>query len=344
MPMKKWLPPAFILAVLLLVLGELGARLFFAESLSGRFDYGYSKDAGFDERPDGVVRLLRSGGRRFHPQSFPRQRPAGTFRVMVIGDSVPRGPSFKEGYPWLLGAELQARHIQAESINMALPGYGARRCQIVLRKALEFEPSLIILHVNDSNKYEDEREYRRSQEFKSWHPRNWPMKVFIFRRLYEAKVEKVFWRLVPEQIRLQFAARDADAQVAASRDPQELEARIRLARETTAASVALARERGIPLLLITQCRLWPDGARSFHFEDHGLDDLGRSLAGEGVYHLSMREVFEPLPEARIYFSDSGHLKRSGHLLLARAIIRQIRQAHQQLGLTAFQPETGKEGG
>jgi hypothetical protein len=341
--MKKWLTPAFLFAVLLLGLGELGARLFFAADISGRFEYGYHPDAGFDDRRDGTVKLFRAGGRRFHPQSFPRQRPPGTFRVFVIGDSVPRGPSFKGAYPWLLGQELQQHQIQAESLNMALPGYGARRCQVVLRKALEFQPNLIILHVNDSNKYEDEREYRRSQEFKSWHPRNWPMKIFIFRRLYEAKVEKVFWRLVPDQIRLKFAAQDADAQVAANPDPAEVKARVQLAQETTAASVALARSHGVPLLLITQCRVWPDGAGSFYFEDHGLDALGRSLAGEGVYYLSMKDVFSNLPDGRDYFSDSGHLKQSGHLLLAQAIVRKIREAHQHLGLTAFKAE-GKEGG
>ena len=343
MKMTRWLTPAFLLAVLLLGLGELGARLFFAADISGRFEYGYSPDAGFDERKDGVVKLFRAGGRRFHPKSFQKQRPDGTFRVFVIGDSVPRGPSFKGAYPWLLGKELQQRRVPAESVNLALPGYGARRCQVVLRKSLEFQPSLIILHVNDSNKYEDEREYRRSQEFKTWHPRNWPMKVFIFRRLYEANVEKVFWPLVPEQIRAKFAARDADAQVAASTDPEEVMARVQLARETTAASVALARENRVPILLLTQCRVWPDGKGSFYFEDHGLDAMGQSLAGEGVYHLSMKEVFAHLPEGRAYFSDSGHLKEPGHLLLAKAIVGKIREAHRQLGVTVFKMEA-KEGG
>ena len=66
--MKRLLTPAFLCAVLLLGLGELGARLFFAQDISGRFEYGYSQDAGFDERPDGTVKLFRAGGRRFHPK------------------------------------------------------------------------------------------------------------------------------------------------------------------------------------------------------------------------------------------------------------------------------------
>ena len=130
-----------------------------------------------------------------------------------------------------------------------MPGYGARRCQVVLQKALEFEPSLIIMHVNDTNKWEDEREWRRSQEFKGWHPRHWLMKVFIFRRLFEAKLEKVFWPLVPDQIRLKYAVSDADAQVAASKDPEEIAARIRLAQETMVENVALVRRSNIPLLV-----------------------------------------------------------------------------------------------
>ncbi len=81
------------------------------------------------------------------------------------------------------------------------------------------------------------------------------MKVFIFRRLYEAKLEKVFWPLVPDQIRLKYAASDADAQVAAGQDPEEIAARLRLARETMVENVALVRRQQVPLLVISQCRL-----------------------------------------------------------------------------------------
>ena len=252
----------------------------------------------------------------------------------MVGDSVPRGPSFQAAYPWQLGEELKQQQIRAESINLAVPGYGARRCQVVLRKVLEFEPSLIILHVNDANKWEDEREWRRSREFQGWHPQHWLMKVFIFRRLYEAKLEKVFWPLVPDEIRLKYAVSDADAQVAASKDPEEIEARIRLAQETTAENVALVRRHHLPLLLITQCRLEKDDGRPlFHFEDHGLDAMGGSLTGDGVYHLSMREVFRQ-PDFATYFSiaatcgprGTGYWPRlsAKKLLSEQALFRPVR--------------------
>lgn len=329
--MKKLVTPAFFMVVLLLVLAELGARIFFAQDIHGRFEYGYDPQAGFSERRDGMVKLFRAGGRRFHPQAFKKQRPPDTYRIFVVGDSVPRGPSFKEAYPWLLGMELGQQHLKAESINLALPGYGARRCQVVLQKALEFEPSLIIMHVNDTNKWEDEREWRRSQEFKGWHPRHWLMKVFIFRRLYEAKLEKLFWPLVPDEIRLKYAVSDANAQVAAGQDPAEVAARIKLAQETMVENVALVRRRQIPLLLISQCRLEKEDGQPPYLTDHGLDAMCATLAGPGAYHLSMREVFNG-PDFAAYFADSGHLKSRGHQLLAQAISRKLLGERANFGL------------
>ena len=332
--MKKLITPAFLMVVVILALAELTARVFFAQDISGRFAYGYDPQAGFAEKQDGTVKLFRAGGRRFHPQSFQRQRPPDTYRIFVVGDSVPRGPSFKEAYPWLLGVELQQQQpLRVESINLALPGYGARRCQVVLQKALEFEPSLIIMHVNDTNKWEDEREWRRSQEFKGWHPRHWLMKVFIFRRLYEAKQEKLFWPLVPDQVRLKGAVSDADAQVAAGQDPAEVAARIRLAQETMVENVALVRRHQIPLLVISQCRLEKDEGQPPYLTDHGLEAMCAALNGPGVYHLSMREVFNG-PDFASYFADSGHLKSQGHRLLAEAISRKIMGERANFGLPA----------
>jgi hypothetical protein len=320
------------MVVCLLLLAEVAARVFFAQDISGRFDYGYNPQAGFAEHAGGMVELFRAGGRRFHPQTFNRQRPPGTFRIFVVGDSVPRGPSFKEAYPWFLGDELRRQGIAAESINLGLPGYGPRRCQVVLKKIVEYEPSLIVLHINDSNKWEDEREWRRSQEFKGWHPRHWLMKVFIFRRLYEAKLEKVFWPLVPEAIRLKYAANDADAQVAAAQDPREIAARIRLARETAVENVAMLRQRRIPIIVVTQCRLAEDPRHGLYLSDHGLDLLGESLVGPGTYHISMKDVFSRRDFRALFTNFSGHLHKEGHQILAHAICGKIELEQAALGL------------
>jgi hypothetical protein len=330
--MRRLITPACLVVICLLGLAELGARVFFAQDISGRFDYGYNPQAGFAERADGTVELFRAGGRRFYPQTFQRPRAPGVFRIFVVGDSVPRGAGLKKAYPWLLGQELRQHDIRAESINLAVPGYGARRCQIVLQKALTFEPSLIILHFDDYNKWEDEREWRRSQEFKGWHPRHWLMKIFIFRRLYEAKLEKVFWPLVPEEIRLRYAVNDADAQVAAGQDPKEIAARIKLAYDTAVQNVAMVRARHIPVILVTQCRLEEDAHHRLYLTDHGLDALGNSLAGPGVYHVSMKEVLSGQDIKRIFANFSGHLHQEGHQLLARALCAKIELERAALGI------------
>jgi hypothetical protein len=330
--MKRLITPACLVVICLLGLAEVGARLFFANDISGRFDYGYNPHAGFAEHKDGTVELFRAGGRRFFPQTFQRRRPPGVFRIFTVGDSVPRGPGLHKAYPWLVGQELRQHGIQAESINLAVPGYGARRCQIVLTKALEYNPSLVILHFDDYNKWEDEREWRRSQEFNGWHPSHWLMKVFIFRRLYEAKIEKVFWPLVPQEIRLRYAVNDADAQVIAGQDPKEVAARIKLAYDTAVQNVAMIRGQGIPVILVTQCRLAEDDNHQFHLTDHGLDALGESLAGSGVYHISMKQVLAGEDIKQIFANFSGHLHKDGHQLMARAIFEKIKQERAALGL------------
>jgi len=78
---------------------EVVVRVFFARNMSGRFEYGYHPTAGVVEREDGTVQLVRAGGRRFHPQRFTARRPDGTFHVMVVGDSVPRGPRARQARP-----------------------------------------------------------------------------------------------------------------------------------------------------------------------------------------------------------------------------------------------------
>ncbi|NJK93062.1 MAG: hypothetical protein HC904_15325 [Blastochloris sp.] len=161
----KFLTHAFLIVLASLIAAELVVRIFFARNMSGRFDYGYHPTAGFVEQSDGTVRLVRAGGRRFRPQQFQMPKPAGTYRVFVIGDSVPRGPSLEGAYAWQLQEMLQKKGIQAEVLNLAVAGYGVRRNQIVLKQALTYQPDLIILHLYLGNEFEDQRERGRADDF-----------------------------------------------------------------------------------------------------------------------------------------------------------------------------------
>ena len=314
--MKKYLFADFLFAVLLLLVVELGVRVFLPHDVSGRFSYGYDLDAGFVESKEGSVDLVRSGGRRFHPQRFSLRKSPDTLRIMVLGDSVPRGPSLQAAYPFQLQETLKSRGIKAEVINLAIAGFGVRRNQLILRKILQYDPNLIILHVNDSNEYEDEREFRRSQDFEGWHPRHWLMKSFIFARAYEIKTEKLLWRLLPDKIRLQNAVNDADAEIQASLDQAKQDVWKKRVWEKTKETVELAREKGIPVILVTQGVL---EAGQDRVDDHELDKLGRSLEGPGVSLVSMTELFSPLQPVKTYFADSSHLTPAGHRIMAATL-------------------------
>jgi hypothetical protein len=314
--MKKYLFADFLFAVLLLLAVELGVRVFLPHDVSGRFSYGYDLDAGFVESKEGSVDLVRSGGRRFHPQKFSLRKSPDTLRIMVLGDSVPRGPSLQAAYPFHLQETLKSRGIKAEVINLAIAGFGVRRNQLILRKILQYDPNLIILHVNDSNEYEDEREFRRSQDFEGWHPRHWLMKSFIFARAYEIKTEKLLWRLLPDKIRLQNAVNDADAEIQASLDQAKQDLWKKQVWEKTKETVELARRKGIPVILVTQGVL---EAGQDRVDDHELDKLGRSLEGPGVYLVSMTELFSPLQPIKTYFADSSHMTPAGHRIMAATL-------------------------
>jgi hypothetical protein len=319
--MRRLFTRSFLVAVALLVATETAVRIFYARGLSGRFDYGYHPTAGFRENSDGSLDLIRAGGRRFHPQPYSQRRPAGTFRVMVVGDSVPRGPSLEDAYAARLATVLRQRGVNAESWNLAVPGYGAHRCHVVLQKALDYQPSVVVRHVNNSNEFEDEREWRRSQDFKGWHVKNLPMKSVLIRRLYEMKTEGVFWALLPEPIRAQQGVNDAAAEIAAATD----EARIRVWQERVknylAADIAACRKAGVPILLITQVRLRATSPRP-KLDDNGLDALANSFASADVAVLSMKESLSPMDFAPL-FMDNAHLHPAGHQVIAELIATKL---------------------
>jgi hypothetical protein len=323
--MKRRFTNSFLLMLALLAGGELAARIFFARSMSGRFEYGYSPDAGFVENASGTVSLVHAGGRPFWPQTFSMPRPPGVFRMMVIGDSVPRGSSLATSYATQVGEKLRALGIKAESFNLAIGGNGSARSEIILRKALDCQPSLVILHVDNGDEFEDEREFKRAEAFKSWHPKNWLMKSFFVRRLYEAKTEQIFWKWVPAEVRVLSDVNDTGNKALAGQNPstrREWDGRV---RKNTAESVALVRARGVPVLLLTEARRISDGHGGFSLDDRGLDELVRPLLGNGVYFLSMKQLLQRTDFAPLYFDDNTHLRPPGHVLIADAVVEKLLQ-------------------
>ena len=320
--MRHVVTKSFLLVLAVFCASELVVRVFFARGMSGRFDYGYHPTAGFRENADGSLDLVRAGGRRFFPQRFQQQRPAGVFRVMVVGDSVPRGRGTEASYSGKLRGLLQQQGLQAESWNLGVAGDGTHRGHIVLQQALRYQPSLVILHLNNSNEYEDEREWRRAQEFDGWHPQNWPMKSLALRRLREMKTERVFWEWLPDKIRAQPGVNDAAAELQASVDETKIQAWQERVRDFLAKDIAECRRAGVPILVVTQARSELDAAGKPVLDDHGLDELANAVAAPDVAVLSMKEVFSRTDFVPLY-ADGAHLHVKGHEVLAKAIAEKL---------------------
>ena len=312
---------AFLFGACLMIGVELAVRISFQDNMSGRFEYGFHPSAGFIEE-GGQVHLKRTGGRRFRPQSFTVEPPEGVFRVFVIGDSVTRGSSVESSYAGRLAVELKAQGISAESYNLGIGGHGARRKHLTLVHSLNYKPDLVLLHINNSNEFEDEREFLRSTEFNSWHPRNWPMKSIALRRVYEMKTEKVFWKWIPASIRMSQAKNDADAEIVAMSSEGATERWNQRVRKLTGESTQAALAKQIPILVISQAYNMESENQSRRLDDNGLENIAESQTQKGVLHLSMKQVLENLDFQTLY-SDRSHLRDEGHEAMSKAIVQKL---------------------
>jgi hypothetical protein len=313
---------AFLLTVAILAGAELSLRIFNADYLAGRTEYGYSPRAGIVEK-DGVVRLKSGGGRRFWKQSFRNPKPPGLIRIVTVGDSIARGSSLKDSFPWMLGETLKQSGLRVESLNLASTGFGSARKRIVARQALEFQPDLLVLHIPDSNEYEDERDWKRKEDLATPHPRNWFMQSWLIHRMYEWKTEQLFWKL-PQAVRNTRSVNDADAEVAASLNAAT---RVRWRKDweaNTRATVAEALSHRVPVIVLTYLVLHRESTGE-RLDDDGTEAFARTLAGPMVEVVSPREAFREGEASPYFFRDGGHWLPPGHAKIAAALVPHVRR-------------------
>jgi hypothetical protein len=326
----------FLFAAAIILVLEIVVRIAFADNISGRFEYGYHPTAGFVEKGD-TLHLVRAGGRRFREQSLPIRKDPGKLRIFTVGGSVPRGPSLKGAYAFQLRGILEDRGIQAESYNLAIAGFGARRKHITLKGSLKYDPDIVIIHLNHSNEFEDEREYNRSLEFKKIHPKNILMRSFVLRRVYELKTEKIFWKWLPEEIRRTQALTDFDMEVRAGMDENTTRIWNRRIAEMLDQDVRATREAGAKAVIVVQA-IWGsennEGPPRLIRNDY-LEELAASHTGKDVRVVSMYDVFQDTDPSE-HFADGAHLRASGHRLIAEQISTEVLSLLEQ-GATQEEP-------
>ncbi len=124
---------------------------------SGRFRLSANPRLGYEMVPS--MRCIGPGGRcdfsgpsnslGFRDREHPLEKPPGTFRVLVLGDSVAQGLRVEDDrdiFPVLLEARLRERGVPAEVLNFAVSGYDTRQeVENLAVKGLPFHPDLVLV-------------------------------------------------------------------------------------------------------------------------------------------------------------------------------------------------------
>lgn len=83
-------------------------------------------------------------------------KPAGVYRIVVIGDSIAAGlkvDRFEDTFPAILGERLKAQGLKAEVISLAVSGYNTQQEVETLReKGLQYQPDLVLLSYSLSSR------------------------------------------------------------------------------------------------------------------------------------------------------------------------------------------------
>jgi len=328
--MRAWIPKSVVLVIVLVFGAEVITRYFFAQSLTGRFDYGFHPTAGFEENMDESISLIKAGGRPFRPQTYKMLPEPGMFRIMVFGNSVPYGyygngdAPIDEAYPALIAHHLRAEGKKAEGWNLAVGGYGARRVNVLLQQAVRYKPGFVVLHVHLWSN--DEINERRRHEFDGWHPKNWFMKLMVVRRLYEAKNERLFRKYAPQTT----APGDISGMENRRLEAPSAENLARWKDQTmewTAKSIELCRSQSIPIILVSQASRFRDSTGKDFLDEQGLDSELKMNFGKSAEIVSMKKIFDGKNWESLY-TDHVHLTKAGHDLLAAEIMKIVLSSSQ----------------
>jgi hypothetical protein len=307
-----------IIAVLALAILEFWAYFGFHESSAERNAFGYSRDASFSVEGS-FVAITTSASRSFWTQRYPREKPRGWKRIMVIGDSAARGLGLEDSVTGALRRQLSERcAMHTEVWNLSSPGYGSRRKQIVVDKALEFHPDLIIYHAGVTTEYEDSREWERNAEYHSWHPRHWVDQLPFLGRVKLSKVERLYWQWLTEDVRAASLEDPLAIRIAAIASKSDSRYWMPKMLSNLDRTVEEVREAGVPLLILVHATF--DRATG-RVADAGLDKAiaERYASSPGVMVASNREIFSSRPDTSALFSDNSHWTSAGMNVVARAL-------------------------
>ena len=140
----------FLLSILVL---EIGLRLFFPQPMTKA---NIDPDLGWFNTPNAEFTYTRQeftntvsyNSFGFRDSEHSQQKPAGVFRIAVLGDSYMEGGQvpLDSVFSKVLEQTLRDRGYDCETLNFGVSGYGPDQELVLLKKyALQFDPDLVIL-------------------------------------------------------------------------------------------------------------------------------------------------------------------------------------------------------
>ncbi|MBI5671031.1 MAG: hypothetical protein HZC41_23805 [Chloroflexi bacterium] len=116
----------------------------------------------------GFPAVVRYNNFGLNDRDLTLEKPSGTFRIVIVGDSFPQGLQVEreQGFPWLLEELLNSESSQPiEVINLSVDAYGTDR-ELLLYATLgwQFQPDLVLLSIYTGNDIQDNQidlEHRR---------------------------------------------------------------------------------------------------------------------------------------------------------------------------------------
>lgn len=117
-----------------------------------------------EDHPDGTVQCVtaRNKLRLFNSQTFPREKPAGTYRIFSVGGSTTHGRPYDDAtsFSGWLREYLKATSTERrwEVINAGGVSYASYRAALLMEQLIEYEPDLFIIY-SGHNEFLEERTY-----------------------------------------------------------------------------------------------------------------------------------------------------------------------------------------
>ena len=339
---------ALISTFLTIGLIEGGARLLGIQPQPSRFSIspllGWEWTPGYDrvEHYKGVDFRMTISEQGLRNELLPRPKPANSYRILALGDSVVASPGVETADTFVeqLETRLQADYPNQaiELINAGTDDYGAEQELIWLReRGLIYEPDLLILHtyLNDSrsfsrpspltarltnlvNRHSAVYAFYRDNILIALAQRQETQAEFRFR--YKEALVQGDWQTDSWALTQLIQAADRDWGLA------WYETELLHLQDQILEIAQVARDHDMPFLLV----IIPVNVQVYATVDTRLDltgpqyELVTFAQREGLPVLDLLPILRQHKAADLYF-DQVHLKTAGHTLVADALYKALNE-------------------